>query len=57
MVLRKKYAGYLAEAGRTDDAIAEYEKIIAAEPDQKEAADALAQLRSAKNGEKTPGAP
>jgi|CXWL01.1.fsa_nt_gi tetratricopeptide (TPR) repeat protein len=49
IALRQKYAAYLVEAGRTDDAIAEYEKIIAAEPGQKDATEALAQLKSAKD--------
>jgi tetratricopeptide (TPR) repeat protein len=45
MRLREKYAAQLAAAGRTKDAIAEYETILAADPEHKTAGEALALLR------------
>lgn len=44
VALREKYAAHLAEAGRETDAIAEYEKVLSADPQNKEAKEALARL-------------
>lgn len=55
--LRQQYAAYLAEAGRTDDAISEYEKVIASEPDNKVAADAIEQLRAGRRDSHKPSVP
>jgi tetratricopeptide (TPR) repeat protein len=57
VALRQQYAAYLAEAGRTEDATAEYEKIIASEPENKAAAEAIAQLRAGKGETNKASAP
>ncbi len=52
MVLKEKYAARLLEAGRTEDAEEEYEKIVAADPNNKAAIEALAQIRADKSEKK-----
>jgi len=46
LVLRLRFAETLSEARRTDEAITEYEKVLAVEPGNRAASDALAQLRN-----------
>ncbi len=57
VVLRQQYAAALAEAGRTEDAIAEYEKIVAGDPGNKAAAEAIAELRAGKGDDNKPSVP
>ena len=57
VVLRQHYAAAMAEAGRIEDAIAEYEKVVASEPENKAAAEAIAELRAGQGDSTKPSAP